>query len=46
MAKGTIKTGKKGKEKFKEIKLLEGTAYKFKEKKPGKERIPVYIKKD
>ena len=46
MAKGMVKTGKKGQEKSKEIKLLEGTANKFKESKPSKDRVPVYIKKE
>ena len=46
MATGTIKRRKKGKDKQEKIKLLEGTAYKFKENKPGKERVPVYIKKE
>jgi len=44
------KDGKKVPKKCREltlkIKLLEGTAYKFKEKKPGKNRVPVYIKRE
>jgi len=48
MASGKIKTsnkGKKGKEKSKRVKLLEGTAFKKKDKKASPKRIPVYIKK-
>ncbi len=46
MATCTMKSRKKGKDNQKKIKLLEGTAYKFKENKPGEERVPVYIKKE
>lgn len=49
MTKGTIKLGKKAKNggiNTRKIKLAEGTALKNKDKKPAKNRIPVYIKKE
>jgi polyphosphate kinase len=44
MAKKTKNTGNN--EKTKKIKLEEGTAFKMKDKKPGKNRVAVYVKKE